>query len=131
MAGTSRIYFSRNGVELTDHPANGMSYSSVSCYVATIGRTKCRRCIFVDSGHGSTSNSYLLTEADFDGPVMVRTWHPAREFNETFALCDPATAVANGGHLSGHTDEHIGPDGRGVAFQGHLPFEEYLAWREA
>jgi len=127
MAGTSRIYFSRNGQELVDHPANGMSYSGLSCSVAYIGKTMCRRCVFVCSGYGESYQSFLLTEDDFDGPVMVNTWHPATEYNETFALCNPATAVAAGGKLTGHTDDHIGNDGRGVAFQGHAPFAEYAA----
>lgn len=125
MAGTSRIYFSRNGVELVDHPANGMTFSGLGCSIANIGRTMCRRSVWVDNGlRGDRFQSYIVNEEDFDGPVMVNTWHSAREYNESFALCELQTAIDKGGIPTGHKDT-IGRDGRGVEFQGHAPFSEY------
>ena len=127
MAGTSRIYFSRNGKELTDHPANGMTFSGLGCSIAYIGKTMCRRSVFVDNGlRGGDFQSYILNEEDFDGPVMVNTWHPAREYNETFALCELQTALDKGGKATPHKDT-FKRDGRGIEFQGHAPFGEYKA----
>jgi len=122
--GTARIYFSRNGVELVDHPANGMSHTGIGAVTAMLGKIKCRRCVFVSGRDHSGLRTFVLNECDFDGPVMVKVWYTDSTFNETFALCDPATAVAKGGKLTGHNDDHIGRDGRGVDFQGHEPFSE-------
>jgi hypothetical protein len=124
--GTGRVYFSRNGVELVDHPANGMSIGGIGCTVAMLGKIHAKRCVFVSGRDHTGVRSFVLNECDFDGPVMVKTWFPVKEYNETFALCDPATAVAKGGVLTGHDDSHIGRDGRGVDFQGHEPFSEYV-----
>jgi hypothetical protein len=120
--GTARVYFSRNGVELVDHPANGMSISGNGPAVAMLGKIRCHRCVFVSGRDHTGLRTFVLNEEDFNGPVIVKTWFPVREYNQTFALCDPATAVARGGVLTGHDDSHIGRDGRGVAFQGHEPF---------
>jgi hypothetical protein len=120
--GTARLYFSRKGVELVDHPANGMSHTGLGAVVATIGSVKCRRCVFVSGRDRSGVRTFVLNECDFDGPVMVKAWYADTSFNETFALCDPATGIAAGGKLTGHNDDHIGRDGRGVVFQGHEPF---------
>jgi len=124
--GTGRMYFFRNGVELVDHPANGMSCSGLGAIVAKIGKVDCRRCVFVSGRDASGVRTFVLNECDFDGPVMVKTWFVRREYNETFAICDPATAVARGGVLTGHDDSHIGRDGRGVDYQGHEPFDVLL-----
>ena len=123
--GTARVYFSRDGVELTAHPANGMSITGNGCNVATLGKIKCRRCVFVSGRDRSGMRTFVLNEEDFDGPVMVKAWFGPGE-TEVFALCDPATAVAKGGVLTGHDDSHIGRDGRGVDFQGHEPFSNLL-----
>lgn len=56
--GTARLYFSRNGVELVDHPANGMSHTGLGPIVATLGKISCRRCVFV-SGRNATEKSML------------------------------------------------------------------------
>lgn len=122
--GTGRVYFSRNGVELVDHPANGMSLGGLGCVVATIGSVKCRRCVFVSGRDHTGLRTFVLNEEDFGGPVMAKAWYSDNSFNEVFALCDPATAVARGGVLTGHNDDHIGRDGRGVDYQGHEPFGE-------
>ena len=124
--GTARLYFSRNGVELVDHPANGMSHSGLGCSVAMLGKVMCRRCVFVSGRDSSGLRTFVLNECDFDGPVMVKAWYSDTSYNEVFALCDPETAVARGGVLTGHDDSHIGRDGRGVDFQGHEPFSNLL-----
>ena len=120
--GTARVYFRRNGVELVDHPANGMSISGNGPAVAMLGKIRCHRCVFVSGRDHTGLRTFVLNEEDFNGPVIVKTWFPVREYNQTFALCDPATAVARGGVLTGHDDSHIGRDGWGVDFQGHEPF---------
>tara|TARA_R110000824_G_scaffold77749_2_gene196504 strand:+ start:639 stop:1046 length:408 start_codon:yes stop_codon:yes gene_type:complete len=124
--GTGRVYFSRDGVELVDHPANGMSIGGLGASVATFGKLRCHRCVFVAGRDHTGVRTFVLNEEDFGGPVMVKTWFPAKEYNEVFALCDPVTAAAKGGVLTGHDDSHIGRDGRGVDFQGHEPFSEYV-----
>ena len=107
---------------MVDHPANGMSHTGLGCEIATIGKVSCKRCVFVSGRDQTGMRTFVLNECDFGGPVMVKVWYSNREFNETFALCDPDTAIAHGGTLTKHNDDHIGRDGRGVDFQGHEPF---------
>lgn len=120
----SKVYFYRNGQELVDHPANGMTYTGMGCSVATCGKYRVHRSVFVATS--PRGQSYIVNECDFDGPVMVKIWAPGIEkrYIEWIALAEPETAVARGGKLSGHVC-NFERDGRGVEFQGHAPFSEY------
>ena len=125
---SSKIYFYRNGVELTDHPANGMDYTGCGPFIAEIGKHRVHRSVFVGKGYGRNYSTYIVNECDFDGPVMVKVWAPGidKRYIEWFALAELETATARGGKPSGHVD-NFARDGRGVEFQGWAPFEECAA----
>ena len=72
--GKARVYFYRDGEELTDHPANGFEYTGNSAYSGEIGRFKAHDQLFIRQPFGD-SPSCLVDVSDFDGkPCMAKLW---------------------------------------------------------
>ncbi len=67
-----RVYFFRDGIELTCHFANGLPLMGFGCFTGKVGNVLC-----FDSVVVRTTRDQDLTETHFDGkPVMVKVWSP-------------------------------------------------------
>jgi hypothetical protein len=120
----NRAYFFRNGVELTDHPANGMSFSTLFASTGHIGKYTARFAMCVNKPGDRKMQEYFLSVEDFDGPVMVKAWY-APGCVEWFCLADHDDVVAAGGQVGDHgATIHRNRDGRGRDYQGWMPFSE-------
>lgn len=136
---SARVYFYRNGQELSDHPANGLRLVGIGANHARWARKSNRaKGDFARRGPlGATDaielmvgrTTYALRPDAFDGPVMVKFWW-SPECVEWRAFCTLEDAVAAGAEPTGHDNEHWSYDGRGVDYQGWAPFDEYLATRK-
>ena len=128
--GTGRVYFTQNGTELTDHPANGLAYLGRGSFVAKFENVKNGMVFdFLEVG-GKDGKVYGLFPDAFDGPVKVKFWFPKDEdfdYTETAGFASKSDAIAAGATDSGYDNGHCERDGRGVDFQGWNPWEEYLA----
>ncbi len=90
MSRIARVYFIRDGRELTDHPANGKPFDSFGIPIGVIGTCPVFSEVVITGGWTGGSR---LTEADFGGPVTVKIWRP--DHPPVFVgLCEPATLAA-------------------------------------
>lgn len=133
---SARVYFYRNGQELTDHPANGLplmgvganhakwankSNRAVGDRVEPLGATDAIELVM---GH----QNYALRPDAFDGPVMVKLWWGPKCYAWR-AFCTLEDALAAGAKATGNNNDHWAHDGRETPFQGWAPFSEWLAKR--
>lgn len=83
-----RVYFYRDGRELTNHPLNGKMHVGFGVFAGVIRKLPCFTSVIV---RGTRDEE--LTEADFDGrPVMVKVWQPGRRVT-WFAVASPETVA--------------------------------------
>lgn len=66
-----RVYFFRDGRELTEHPANGCPMLGVGVFSGRLGSAVCFSSVTV-----RTTLDDTVTERDFDGPVSFKIWAP-------------------------------------------------------
>lgn len=71
-----RVYFFRNGIELTGHEMNRRCFESFGIPTGKIRNANCFASLVV-----RTTRDETLTEADFDGPVSVKVWSPEQPAN--------------------------------------------------
>lgn len=120
----SRVYFFRNGQELTDHPANGLGWmgcgANHSKWTSGLGATDALEVL------GRDGKVYAIFPEDLGGACMVKMWYCPGD-TETRAFCRQADALAKGAKDTGHNNDHWQVDGRETAFQGWGPWAEYLA----
>lgn len=68
-----RVYFYRDGQEITGSRFNGMALAAWGLHSGRIGKATCFESVNVGDEYGRT---FALTERDFDGPVSVKVWEP-------------------------------------------------------
>ena len=125
----ARIYFFRNKAELIDHPANGMEFVGQASKTGQIGRFTAHGKLFVKKP-GRNNPTLLIDPSDFGGePLMAKKWYGKGEV-EWVAFATKEQVAQAGGTSSEFSDDHIGRDGRGVDYQGHWPFDEWLATQQ-
>lgn len=97
--GKWRVYFGRNGVELKDHPLNGMAWTHTGCCLnhdrpSHVHRDSevidCPRSQVsgykLDAYGNEVGDEKTVTVDDFGGePVLVKIWYPGRNL-EYFPL---------------------------------------------
>lgn len=129
----ARVYFYRNGKELTNHPANGFPLVGCGANHAKWANKSNKAKGLPGGALGATDalelmkgrKTYVLRPDAFDGPVMAKLWYsPTHE--EWRAFCTLEEAVEAGAVATGHNNDHWAEDGRGVEFQGWAPWSEYV-----
>jgi len=131
---SARVYFYRNGQELTEHPANGMALRGRGASLARWAnkhnhafgerREALSATDAIEVAKGRTT--YALRPNAFDGPVMAKLWWGPKCWSMV-AFCTLEDALAAGAVATGHDNNHWAEDGRETEFQGWAPFSEYLA----